>query len=247
MKINNCIHNNKTMEETNINKTRKYDTIISYLKPNSDGVSEWYDRDYFTNTPLDLGNNGAVRYNQFFGDKVFKWETQRVNNKNTGKILKLRTNGFANANYTISIANRTINSKIKQYHLKQGEKNGCVACGSHSSLVVDHKNDLYNDPRVHNTSTQTNEDFQILCNGCNLRKREVSKKTRETQKRIGATTIPNLKTFDIDFIYGDETYDINDPNAMVGSYWYDPVAFMEGIKNKLIQQYITEQACNKIK
>ena len=40
----------------------------------------------------------------------------------------------------------------------------CVVCGSRSSIVLDHKNDLYNDPRVLDTATQTIDDFQPLCN-----------------------------------------------------------------------------------
>ena len=39
------------------------------------------------------------------------------------------------------------------------------------------------------------------------------------------TNIPQLKVFGIDFISGDENYDPEDPNAMVGTYWYDPSAF----------------------
>ena len=39
--------------------------------------------------------------------------------------------------------------------------------------------------------------------------------------------------FGIDFIEGDETFDAKDSNAMVGTYWYDVVAFMEYVKNFL--------------
>jgi hypothetical protein len=50
-------------------------------------------------------------------------------------------------------------------------------------------------------------------------------------KRYGATNIPSLSVFGVDFIQGDETFDINDPNAMVGTYWYDPIAFIKEIFN----------------
>lgn len=108
----------------------------------------------------------------------------------------------------------------------------CVVCGT-TATVCDHKNDLYNDPRVLNTATQTLEDFQPLCNHCNLQKRQVAKKMRETGKRYGATNIGQLALFGIDFIQGDETYDPADPNAMVGTYWYDPVVFLAEIKRRL--------------
>ena len=107
---------------------------------------------------------------------------------------------------------------------------GCVVCGSHSDLVTDHKNDLYNDPRVLCAATQTIDDFQCLCNHCNLQKRQVSVKTKQTNQRIPATDIPQLAIFGIDFIHGDKTFDPSDVNAMVGTYWYDPVAFMAHIK-----------------
>ena len=113
---------------------------------------------------------------------------------------------------------------------------GCVACGSKSDLTTDHKNDLYNDPRVLDMKTQKREDFQCLCRHCNLLKRQICKKTKEEKKRYGATNIPGIAIFGVDFIEGDETFDINNPNAMVGTYWYDVVAFMEHIKNSLKSQ-----------
>ena len=79
--------------------------------------------------------------------------------------------------------------------------------------------------------TQTKEDFQSLCNKCNLIKRQVSKDTIKTKKRYGATNIPLLKVFDIDFIEGDETFNPDDINAMKGTFWYDPIAFTDGICN----------------
>lgn len=79
--------------------------------------------------------------------------------------------------------------------------------------------------------TQTFDDFQCLCNHCNLQKRQVSKKTVELGKRYSATNIPMLSIFGVDFTQGDETYDKDDINAMVGTYWYDPVAFMTYLKS----------------
>ena len=42
-----------------------------------------------------------------------------------------------------------------------------------------------------------------------------------------------LKVFGVDFLSGDETLDINNPDCLVGTYWYDPIAFMNGIKEKI--------------
>lgn len=124
--------------------------------------------------------------------------------------------------------NRPIRKDIKQYYRKQS----CCVCGSNVDIVVDHKNDLYNDSRVLNIDTQEFSDFQSLCNHCNLQKRQVCKKTRATGKRYGATNIPMLKPFAIDFTQGDETFDTKDINAMKGTFWYDPIAFMESIKTQ---------------
>jgi hypothetical protein len=114
-----------------------------------------------------------------------------------------------------------------------------VSCGSKSNLVCDHKNDLYNDKRVLNTITQTIDDFQSLCNHCNLVKRQVSKDTKITKKKYGATNIPHLKEFGIDFISGVETLIETidgkpNINAMVGTFWYDPIEFMKKIKENLL-------------
>jgi hypothetical protein len=46
-------------------------------------------------------------------------------------------------------------------------------------------------------------------------------------------TIPSLAIFGIDFVEGDDSFDPNDINAMVGTYWYDPVEFMKKLKSRL--------------
>jgi hypothetical protein len=128
--------------------------------------------------------------------------------------------------------NRAIRKDIKEYYRKQP----CCACGRTSELVCDHKNDLYNDTRVLNTKTQTLEDFQSLCNSCNLLKRQVAKDTIRTGKRYPAGNIPAMKVFGIDFTVGDETFDINDINAMVGTYWNDPIDFNKKIINTFLEK-----------
>ncbi len=125
---------------------------------------------------------------------------------------------------------RPIRGDIKKHYLKLS----CVICGSSSNLVCDHKNDLYNDPRVLDTKTQTLDDFQSLCNSCNLRKRAISILTINENKRFGATRLKQFEVFGIDFIQGDESFDKNDINAMVGTYWYDPVYFMKQLKQKML-------------
>ena len=205
-----------------MNKTKK-DYVDEIFKPNEQGISEWIHRDSLENTPLKLGNNGNSRNGILFGVKDYKWDTDRSKFK---KIMKVRTIGYSN-DYLYG-ADRPIRQDIKSYYRYRS----CVVCGSNSDLIVDHKNDLYNDPRVLDTKTQTIDDFQTLCNHCNLQKRQVAIKTKKSGKRVGATTIPQIAIHGIDFISGDENYDPEDINAMVGTYWYDPIVFNKAIKNK---------------
>lgn len=195
--------------------------VDQLFKPDKAGISGWVTREVLNQNPtLKWGNNGCGRHGVYFGDNRYIWEKQGKR-----KITALRTNGFSNDH--LYGAQRPIRKDIHKFHKSQC----CVVCGSSSDLVTDHKNDLYNDPRVLDASTQTREDFQCLCNHCNLQKRQVSKYSKEHGKRYGATNIPCLAMFGIDFISGDESFDPKDVNAMVGTYWYDPVAFMEAIKN----------------
>jgi 5-methylcytosine-specific restriction endonuclease McrA len=205
----------------------KKEKVLELFKPNDVGVSEWISRDILDKKGL-VSNNGNQRHSVFFRMDNFIWETKRENNRKTGKILAIKMNGYSDIEISID---RPIKKSIKKHYKKQP----CCACGSTSSLECDHKNDLYNDERVLNTKTQTLDDFQSLCAHCNSQKRQVNKKMRETGKRYGATNIPMLKVFGIDFIEGDETYDPKDINAMVGTFWYDPIEFMKKIKEKVTQ------------
>ena len=206
---------------SSIKRTKKQILIDEVFKPSPEGYSEWVKKEDLG--ALDWGKNGAQRHGVFFGDKRYNWEKQT-----TGRAISaVRTTGFNED--ILKGAERPIRADIHKYHKSMG----CVVCGSKSDLVTDHKNDLYNDTRVLTETTQTVDDFQCLCNHCNLQKRQVSKKTKETMTRYPATKIPALAVFGIDFIEGNATLDLKDPNAMVGTYWYDPVAFMKAVKAKL--------------
>jgi hypothetical protein len=198
--------------------------VDKIFKPDSYGVSEWKTREELLQTELPLTNNGNGRHGVYYNDCRYIWDKKKFKNK----IIALRTNGYDIANNE-NINNRAIRKDIKIFHYKTG----CVSCGSHSDLVIDHKNDLYNDQRVLIMETQLLSDFQCLCRHCNLQKRQVCKDTKNRNLRYGATNIPQLKIFGIDFIDGDETFNINNIDALKGTYWYDPIAFMEYIHKKL--------------
>jgi len=194
--------------------------IDALFQPNLGGKSDWISIEDVVKIGLRWSKNGNCRHGVFFGDNRYVWEKA----PKTGAIRQLRLNGVHH--HTFDSLNRPIRKDIRAYHVSQS----CIVCGSKSDLVCDHKNDVYNDPRVLDTKTQTLEDFQCLCNHCNLQKRQIAKETRSSGKRYGATRIPQLAVFGIDFIQGDETFDQDNPNAMIGTYWHDPVAFMTYIK-----------------
>lgn len=211
----------KMFSVSNSKNVTKFELVKLIFKPDEEGNSEWKTREELDNTLLKLGNNGNVRHGVLFGVKQFIWDIKKKNDSCTGKVEKVRTIGI----------NKIVNDDAPiGKHIRDFYKDKpCVVCSAKSSIVMDHKNDLYNDKRVLHIATQLPTDFQPLCNACNLRKREVCKKSKQMGKRFGATNIPQFACFGIDFIEGDDKLNIEDPNAMRGTYWYDPVEFMEYI------------------
>ena len=221
--------------------------------------TDWVDTDKFVEKydSLSCGNGGSwCRLDGNFGKKYKvctvkmngkrcysrNWDRSNIETEHIEKTLSelsinnLKTDSKGNRIKFIKIfglnddkTNRAIRKDIVAHYRNMT----CVSCGSRSNIEIDHKNDLYNDPRVWDLNTQTLDDFQPLCKHCNDQKRQIVKRMKETNKRYGATNIPMLKCFGIDYIKGDETVDLNDPNWGIGSYWYDPVAFMDGVMDKI--------------
>lgn len=201
-------------------RTQKEIKIDNIFKSDNNGNSEWISIEKLIDNNLwSQKSNGNGRNGIFFGDKRYNWDTKRMNNKSTGKVLKLRTTGFNNDKLKGHI--RPIRQDIRDYY----KDKTCVFCRSSCNIIPDHKNDLYNDIRVLNTNTQRNEDFQPTCNACNLRKNKVMTKTKKENKRQPPPDQIRIP-FGIDFTIGNETFDLNDINAMVGTYWYDPIDFV---------------------
>ena len=126
------------------------------------------------------------------------------------------------------LINRPISKKIIDYYKKQS----CVICGSNTDLVCDHKNDLYNDDRVLNIKTQLLDDFQSLCNHCNLQKRQISKIEKETKIIFNARKQHPLfkETYKyMLFPWEFKTYDINNIYSKYDTFWYDPIEYQRKI------------------
>ena len=179
--------------------------------------------------------SGELRFSWNLCDDERSQISQEVADFGAGKFTK------GSAIYLIKIcgvSDRSSSRPIRQ-DIRAVLKDGpCVACGTTSQIEIDHKNGLYNDPRVLSAETQLLSDFQPLCKHCNDQKRQTYNYTKTTGKRYAATSIPMLKAFGIDFVGGNETFDQNDVNSTIGSYWHDPVYFMEEVAKKLKKKMI---------
>jgi hypothetical protein len=212
---------NNSNHEFHFNKklSKKQMKVLEEFSPNKYGQSEWITITPDFRSKFNFGKNGNGRHQKYLNCKFCNWEKYPI----SGEIERLRMIGW-DENFK-NKSSRQVREDIELFYRQKS----CVVCGSTSGVIVDHKNDLYNDDRVLSLKTQTFEDFQTLCQHCNLQKRQVMKKTLETGKRYGATNIPILKHFGIDFTIGDFTLDINDPNATVGTFWHDPVDFLKRV------------------
>jgi len=104
----------------------------------------------------------------------------------------------------------------------------CVICGTQTT-ICDHKNDLYNDMRVLSIDTQLINDFQPLCNHCNLQKRQICKTEDITNKIYSAKNITRYTIYNFEFPWEKKVFDKNDIHCKNGTYWYDPVEFDKNI------------------
>jgi len=156
-------------------------------------------------------------------------ETQATTDENptkTKKSGKMIIGVFFHSKKTVNTT-RTIRPDI----LKHYKNKRCVVCAT-KATVCDHKNDLYNDPRVLNPETQTLDDFQPLCNHCNLQKRQVCVEERNTGRLYSAKNIPQFQEYRFEFEWEQKPFNLDDPDCKKGTYWYDPVEF-----NKKIYEY----------
>ena len=121
-----------------------------------------------------------------------------------------------------NIKKRPINETI---HKQITTGTTCVVCGTSSDIVCDHKNDLYNDDRVLDVARQTLDDFQPLCNHCNLQKRQICKDEEACGIFYSAKQITRYCQYAFEFPWEKKAYDRNLPSCKEGTFWHDPVEF----------------------
>ena len=183
---------------------------------NTSGCSDWKPVSLLINKGLPWTKNGNQRHNKFLGLTKYIWDCKMEKNR----VVAIRTIGY---DPDIKAANLLKNRPISKNIRKHFKGKSCVACGGNKRMVVDHKNDLYNDDGVHSVKTQKISDFQPLCNNCNLKKRAACRKTKETGLRQPAPYMC-IKMGGPKFIEGDETFD-PDGLGMQGTFWYDCEAY----------------------
>lgn len=127
-----------------------------------------------------------------------------------------------------------IKRPIKKEIDREIKKMPCVCCGSKSDLICDHKNDIYNDDIVLDVKTQRIDDFQSLCNHCNLQKRQIFKEETANRKIYSAKNLAPYRTYPFEFPWEKKNFDVKDIHTKKDTFWYDPVEF-----NKKIFLYIT--------
>jgi hypothetical protein len=133
-----------------------------------------------------------------------------------------------------NIQTRPINLDI----IKEIKRQNCVVCGSISDIVCDHKNDLYNNKDVLLIENQTIDDFQPLCNHCNLQKRQIAKEEKREYKLYSAKSIKKYQIYPFEFPWEKKAFDLNDINCKKDTFWYDPIEFHRKIKNYINVLYM---------
>ncbi len=127
----------------------------------------------------------------------------------------------------VFVHSKRLNSQkrpINKHIHKEITRLSCVVCGTNDT-ICDHKNDLYNDERVLNVKTQIIQDFQPLCNHCNLQKRQICRSEEESGILYSAKNIQRYKIYDFDFPWEKKNYDNLDIHCKTDTFWYDPVKF----------------------
>ena len=238
---------------SNSKKTSQKD-IINLVKQLSNNYTQIISREEIRKHPIiDWGDNGI---GDRFARKLFNYTVISKNKTQTysetddeinDKLLNdfrdkcnIKTNsiiGILIHNEKTKKINRPISNKIREHY----KNSSCVVCGSNSDITIDHKNDLYDDEKVLNIQTQTVDDFQTLCNHCNLQKRQVCKREKQIKQFYSAKNIPMLNVFD-DIISQIEN------GTKENCFWYDPVKFMLKIK-KIYEEENKElkEEINKLK
>ena len=228
------IGKNKIIEDIVCQLSNNYTTIISREQLKEHSELDWGD-----NGIGDRWANKKFNYTVIYHSKKVKTYSENDNDVLDSVIVTdfLAQHSLAKGIVGIfvhskrtNISNRPIRKDID----KEIKKYSCVSCGSNSDIICDHKNDIYNDKEVLHIKTQKLEDFQPLCNHCNLQKRQIFKDETRESKIYSAKNFQKYKMYPFEFPWEKKAFDIHDVNTKKDTYWYDPVEF-----NNKIYLYMT--------
>ena len=204
-------------------RTRQNAELVETIfTPNAFGHSAWISREAIQETGLALGNNGNIRQGTPWTDKYI-WEIQRSGGNPRGRPLAFRTVGISDSHIHV----RPIRANIRSQLLSLTPN--CLHCGTNRTLVIDHKNDIYNDIRVLNSDTQCLDDFQVLCDKCN---NDFKHNAHEREKRsgrlhcardVGLIALRNDPEYPWEKVLTE--YDERIIWCKQYTYWYDVAAF----------------------
>ena len=218
----------KNIDELVINATNNFTKILSTYE-----IKNNYKELYWGGNGI--GNrwaNKKYNYSVIFSKKQPSLYSENDDDKIPTDLL----NNFLKINKGSGIIGIFVHSKRTNNQKRQINKNihkkitslSCVICGT-SETICDHKNDLYNDNRVLDIKTQLINDFQPLCNHCNLQKRQILKTEKQTEKIYSAKNIQRYKIYKFEFPWEKKVFNKNDINCKNGTYWFDPVEFDKNI------------------
>ena len=186
---------NINIEDLVIQLSTNYTKIIS-----RDTLKEYKKLDWGNNGIGDRWANKKFNYTVIYNTKIKKYsendeEIYNYDIINQFKIINKKTKGIIGIlvhSKRLNIIKRPIKKEIE----KSIKKNSCISC---SDIVCDHKNDLYNDISVLNIQTQQINDFQPLCNHCNLQKRQILKDEIKNNKIYSAKNLQQYKAYKFEF------------------------------------------------
>jgi hypothetical protein len=210
---------------------------------------------------LDWGNNGIgnrwakknFNYAVIYKNKKTKIysENDECLKKFEKEIEKVCKNSKQNGIVAIIPLSITKNKKSKRpiskkiSNMLKNEK--CIVCSSKNDIIIDHKNDFYNNKRVLSIKTQKLDDFQPLCNHCNLQKRQICKDEIYYKKLHSIKDIPQFKAIDFVIPWEKKIFNLNDKNCKKDTYWYDPVEYVRKFVIYIKLQSINYEIRKKIK
>lgn len=218
----------KNINELVIRATNNFTKILSTTE-----IKDKYTDLYWGGNGLgDRWANKKFNYSVIYSKKQPALYSENDCDKIPIEVLKqfLQTNkgngiiGIFVHSIRINKQQRPINKNIQ----KKITSLSCVVCGTQQT-ICDHKNDLYNDIRVLSLETQLINDFQPLCNHCNLQKRQICKLEEQTKKLFSAKNIQRYTVYPFEFPWEKKAFDKNDINCKNGTYWFDPIEFDRNI------------------